>query len=1326
MAEVKLQVIVKREQVDALQKDIDKLNKTKIIINTQESNKNIQQTQKTLQQLEKTQQQQLKTEQERQKLTQQQAKTEQEALRVEKERASIIGQKAKNEREIARAEQENAKAIKEVHRAEQAQIKTERERQKATEQSANATREHGKATKEAANQESFMQKILGRTTGEFIARMTVYRAVYAGIRAVTNGFQEAIQTLRAVDDELVTVRKVTGFDQYQMADVESSAYSVASKYGANAADYVSGVASFARAGYKELSGDLEELAQKTQIVGDTTADIATQFLLSVDAAYKYKGSVTELSKVLDMANELDNKYATSIEKIAEGMGIVAPVAAQMHVGVDELAAAIGTVTAVTQRSGTEAARALRALFLNIVGDTKTEIEEGVTWTTGEIAGLKDVLNKYAPEAVKAAEATGRIIDPMEAIGGLAQSMKEGTLNEQKLMEMVSDIGGKLRTSQLLALIQNWDMYNSMLKDTANAAGSADKEIANAMDSWTRKTNVLKNTWTEFIKSSLNSGQIKFLLDALTFFIQRLDTLTLTVTRVGIALAALKLHSVAKELTGISSGLIDVEKDASRAAKAFSTMGASAKGLNIAAGIIGGIALAWSAVSFAVESYKRAQEEARQAAADAIKTTQEDIATLDELKARYESIISSTADETEKNKELAEFKKQLVDVYGFEKEAVAGVNAERQTGIDLLNKEAEASLRRTLSENRDVFSDASKIYRGTTSVTTTGGYNMSQLPVEDLARAGAVFESSFSDLNQITIAGKNLREVYENLSDVIGVLEKKQLSRNGLTKNEEYLLEELRGKYNELNGEMEKWGSIYEDNVELMARYNLMMAGVSSVTVDSKDAFDGLKRSLKEVYGADKEVWEVMNRLVNDMFPAYSSGANAAADATDELTDAVKEENVSLTANQDALEKDATAAERAAAAKKDAEAAVAKFIPALITETGELTENAKAAFAASSYLADLAAAELSARNEAANANYAALRAELAGVSEQALKAATAILAMEAAYISGENSGVDMHLYRRYSNVSGATRAAEIMRQMADLERQINAISVSSGSVAKYTSSYKPSSGSSSSSGKSSGGGSSGKSGGSSGSSSSSASAEDKKLTALKDRVSLLKSELSLMQERGDSEEAQAAKMREIMDALKKEADYLKSIKGDQITINNLTQEWWSYNNKLSELMDKEAQAAKDQAEALQKAVDAQRALNNALKDRSVRYYNAATGQWEWTANPDNVASAKKARDEAISAAGYGDNEKAWGIYYAMASMMESAKAAGGAYNANPGASIWDLPNLMRNSYTTSYGGTTNSNVYNFGGFTLSEQQAKGTTLYELARRSRNLALHSSAY
>ena len=353
-------------------------------------------------------------------------------------------------------------------------------------------------------------------------KMAQWQLLGNAVSSVTNAFKDALETMKSVDDEMVTIRKVTGASTEELQKIEAQAYKTASAYGVAADEYLNSVAAFTRAGYGDQASALAELATKTQIVGDTDAKTAQQFLLSVDAAYKYQGSIESLSKVLDGANEIDNKYATSIEKIAEGLGKVAPIASQAHVGVDELTAAIGTITAVTQRSGTEAATALRALFLNIIGDTKTEIDEGVTWTTGEIAGLRDVIKLYAKDAYEAAEATGSVINPMEAIGGLAQSMKDGLLTEQQLMEMVSDIGGKLRTSQLLALIQNWDMYKSMLGDYANSIGSADKEVENALDSWSRKTEILRNKWTEFISHLVETEGIKDLIDSVIDLVDGLD------------------------------------------------------------------------------------------------------------------------------------------------------------------------------------------------------------------------------------------------------------------------------------------------------------------------------------------------------------------------------------------------------------------------------------------------------------------------------------------------------------------------------------------------------------------------------------------------------------------------------------------------------------------------------------------------------------------------------------------------------------------------------------------------------------------------------------
>ena len=191
--------------------------------------------------------------------------------------------------------------------------------------------------------------------------------------------------------------------------------------------------------------------------------------------------------------------------------------------IDDLMAALGTITAVTQESGTKAATALRALILNIMGDTETELEDGVTWTKDEIESLTQVLWTYSKEAMEAAQATGTIVNPMEAVAGLANAYKEGVLTQAELAEIESSLGGKLRTNQLDALIKNFDMYSEMLDQVKDSAGSADQEVSIMLDSWESKANILQNTWTEFISHLLDTDLIKGALDELTKAVEFLDS-----------------------------------------------------------------------------------------------------------------------------------------------------------------------------------------------------------------------------------------------------------------------------------------------------------------------------------------------------------------------------------------------------------------------------------------------------------------------------------------------------------------------------------------------------------------------------------------------------------------------------------------------------------------------------------------------------------------------------------------------------------------------------------------------------------------------------------
>lgn len=514
--------------------------------------------------------------------------------------------------------------------------------QQSTKKAAQSVRSVGTAAKESSGFADLMGDSFVRVAG----KMALWQVMGNAIAGLKRSFTEALATMKDVDDEMVTIRKVTGATTEELNRIEKQAYDTASAYGVAADEYLNSVANFSRAGYGEQASALAELATKTQIVGDTDAETAQQFLLSMDAAYKYQGSIEQLTKVLDGANEIDNNYATSIEKIAEGLGKVAPIAAQAHVGADELTAAIGTITAVTQRSGTEAATALRALFLNIIGDTKTEIDEGVTWTTGEIAGLRDVIKLYAKDAYDAAQATGSVINPMKAIAGLSKSMKDGLLTEQQLMEMVSDIGGKLRTSQLLALIQNWDMYESMLGDYADAVGSADKEVENALDSWTRKTEILHNKWTEFISHLVETDTIKGALDQVIALVEFLDSDTgRLVIQLGLLVGVLTLANkgfTALMNSGVGTFFGTLTSAIGGNAMAITQLSGQMKGLLAMLPKLGVGAAIFAALAVAI-SLSTEKARAYEKALAGVETAQ---SALGENEDEYDALISKTGELTE--------------------------------------------------------------------------------------------------------------------------------------------------------------------------------------------------------------------------------------------------------------------------------------------------------------------------------------------------------------------------------------------------------------------------------------------------------------------------------------------------------------------------------------------------------------------------------------------------------------------------------------------------------------------------------------------------------
>ena len=360
--------------------------------------------------------------------------------------------------------------------------------------------------------------------------------IYAPIRA----FREALTTLKEVDSQLVSIQKVTDMTREEMDDLTDSAYALASQMGRTADEVLNASVTFARAGYGEQIEQLSELSVLVQNVGDVESDTASEFLLAVDAAWKLNGSYSDLIEVVDGLNEITNRNATDMDKMTSGITVAASVFASAGESAQTFAAMLGTATAATQRSGSEMARGLRTIAMNI-RQIRGETEDGELIDGESIANAAKALQQYAGISTMTNGQLRLTSDVLDELAG-----KWETLDTVAQSAVAEALAGKRQANILTALMSNWDKYEKMMQDYAEGAGSALKENEIYLESWEAKSKQLSAAWTEFVSHLVDSDAIKAGLDVMIAFVEVLDSgvgqviaITAAIVLMGKALSALK-------------------------------------------------------------------------------------------------------------------------------------------------------------------------------------------------------------------------------------------------------------------------------------------------------------------------------------------------------------------------------------------------------------------------------------------------------------------------------------------------------------------------------------------------------------------------------------------------------------------------------------------------------------------------------------------------------------------------------------------------------------------------------------------------------------------
>ena len=337
--------------------------------------------------------------------------------------------------------------------------------------------------------------------------------------------KKAISELREMNSLLTKIG--TTNNRLSKSDLErigDNAFDVASKYGRTATDYLSGVQEASRAGYQNAEG-IAELSLAIQSASDMSEELANSYIIATDKAYQMNGSVQALTATLDGANNITNRHAISMTELADGMSAVGTQAASSQVSVDETTAAVATLIAVSQQGGTEMGNAFNGILMNLRQITGAVADGGNTIDTDSLVKYQKACEDLGVSLTTVKNGTVALKEPMQILKELSAEYQKLNTSDSRRVNLLDAVGGGGRADALNVLLENYSLYEKMLQEYANGAGSMAREAENAANSWENSLNRLSNTWMDTIENIADSDAIVSLINGLNEVLSAINSVT---------------------------------------------------------------------------------------------------------------------------------------------------------------------------------------------------------------------------------------------------------------------------------------------------------------------------------------------------------------------------------------------------------------------------------------------------------------------------------------------------------------------------------------------------------------------------------------------------------------------------------------------------------------------------------------------------------------------------------------------------------------------------------------------------------------------------------
>lgn len=377
------------------------------------------------------------------------------------------------------------------------------------------------AFNQVANAMTQVQGVAARTTGVFnelgktMSNTIRWKVTSSLVNNFTGSIQEAWGFTKALDSSLNNIRIVTGKSALEMEKFAKTANKAAKNLRTSTTAYTDASLIYYQQGLsdKDVKARTDVTIKAANVTGQSAAEVSEQ-LTAVWNGYKVVAEEAEL--YVDKLAAVAATTAADLEELSTGMSKVASAANAMGVDIDQLSAQMATIISVTRQDANAVGTALKTIYARM-GDLQVDGVDEFGVTLGDVSG------KLKQMGVDVLDQEGNLRDMGNVIEEVAGKWDTWTRAQQQAAAVA--MAGKRQYNNLMALFENWDMYESSLSTSQNAEGTLEEQNKTYKESIRAMLQEVGTAKEGFMEELFNAETIEGFTSALTKLFEVLESIT---------------------------------------------------------------------------------------------------------------------------------------------------------------------------------------------------------------------------------------------------------------------------------------------------------------------------------------------------------------------------------------------------------------------------------------------------------------------------------------------------------------------------------------------------------------------------------------------------------------------------------------------------------------------------------------------------------------------------------------------------------------------------------------------------------------------------------